>query len=195
VAIPAPIGILGGTFDPPHVAHLVLGECARVALGLERVLFIPAGGPWMKADRAGLSAREHRLAMTALAVAGNASFAVDDRECRRAGASYTVDTLEELAADGIVRPWLILGADAAGDLSRWKSPERVLELARVAVAPRLEASPLPPGAVVLDMPHLEISSTDIRRRVAKGLPIRYLVPASVEAYIWEHGLFRRGSRG
>lgn len=188
-----PIGILGGTFDPPHLAHLVLGECARVQLGLERIFFVPAGGPWMKAGRPALSAREHRLEMTRLAIAGNGHFAVDDRECRRAGESYTIDTLEELAAEGVTRPWLILGADAAADIGRWKAPERVVELARIAVAPRLDEPPgLPPDAIVLDMPRLELSSTDIRRRVASALPVRYLVPDAVAAYMAAHGLYRDG---
>ena len=194
-----PIGLLGGTFDPPHVGHLVLGECARVQLGLDRVCFMPAGDPWRKAAR-DVSSPSHRLAMTNLAIAGNPHFELDEREVERIGPTYTVDTLRALHAQGLDDIVLILGSDALADMPAWREPDVITVLARLAVAPKgadqseqawlaaqagLREPPIP-----VDMPPLPVSSTLVRERVRARLPIRYLVPEAVEEYIRLHGLYR-----
>lgn len=186
-----PLAILGGTFDPPHVGHLVLAECARVQFGASKVLFIPAGEPWRKTGRPVTPAAD-RLAMTSLAVADNSHFFVDDREILRSGPTYTVDTLESLRDEGYDSLILILGTDAVADMSTWKQPERIRQLATIVVARKGEAT-VEAGMRVVDMPNIGISSTEIRARVAAGKPIRYLVPSDVEAYIYEHGLYQRRS--
>jgi len=204
------IGVLGGTFDPPHVAHLAIAEEAREALGLERVVFVPAGEPWQKADRA-VSAGRLRLAMVERAIAGNASFAVDGREVGRQGPSYTVETVESLAAEleaavtgAAPETWFILSGEALRGFHTWREPERILELARLCVVPRggdarddvgafLERFPVAADRlVVLDRPRLAISSTEIRARVRAGRSIRYLVPDAVVALIAEYALYADG---
>ncbi|MCZ2110397.1 MAG: nicotinate-nucleotide adenylyltransferase [Dehalococcoidia bacterium] len=198
-----PLVLLGGTFDPPHLGHLVLAECARVQLGARFAIFLPAGDPWRKTGSAPgpprLSEHDvtpgmHRLEMTRLATRDNLAFRVDDREVRRAGPTYTADTLEELHREGHANLVLVIGTDALKDLVNWKSPERIRELARIAIAvkPGDDEADIPAAGAMerIDMPRLAISSTEIRERVAAGKPIRYLVPAAVEAYIAEHHLFR-----
>lgn len=194
-----PIGLLGGTFDPPHLGHLVLGECARVQLGLDRVTFIPAGDPWRKAS-GDVSSAAHRLAMTNLATGDNPHFSLDEREVERIGPTYTVDTLRELHAQGLDDVVLILGSDALADMPAWREPDVIAALARLAVAPKgadegeqawLAAQVgLREAPTVVEMPPLPVSSTLVRERVREGKPIRYLVPAAVEAYIDLHGLYR-----
>ncbi|GAB4336432.1 MAG: nicotinate-nucleotide adenylyltransferase [Dehalococcoidia bacterium] len=191
--------ILGGTFDPPHFGHLFLAECARHQFGLARVLFMPAGDPYRKEGRS-VSAAAHRLEMTRLAIHGNPAFVLDDRECRREGPTYTVDTLEELAAEGHRDLLLLLGADAIADMPNWKDAPRIAVLARIAVAlkdvtedelERLSREAgLPHTPTIVDMPPLAISSTLIRDRAGRGLPIRYLVPDPVARYIATHALYR-----
>lgn len=194
----APLVLLGGTFDPPHFGHLLLGECARVQFGAAEVRFLPAGDPYRKAGTrpggADPTPAYHRLAMTRLAVAGNSAFRVDDRETRRQGPTYTVDTLEELRAElGAGGPELILvlGSDAVADMPNWKTPGRILELARVVVAEKDGAARDERFARV-EMPRLPISSTLIRERVARRQPVRYLVPDAVAAYIAAEALYRPG---
>ncbi len=198
------LGVLGGTFDPVHLGHLAVAEEAREALGIERVLFVPAGDPWQKADRA-VTPAAHRLAMVELAIAGNPALAVDRGEVDRPGPSYTVDTLAELAAEARVAGrtpdlWFILAAEALDGLPTWREPERILALARLAVVPR-PGGPVDaaerfrsrfPGAtaVFLDAPNLAISGTQIRARVAAGRSIRYLVTPAVEAYVARCALYR-----
>jgi nicotinate-nucleotide adenylyltransferase len=165
----APLAILGGTFDPPHIGHLVLAECARVQFGAERVLFVPAGEQWRKSDRA-VSSREDRLAMVNRAIASNSHFFIDDREIRRAGPTYTVDTLESFRDEGYDNLNLILGSDAAADMPEWKQPERIRQLATIVVARKDKAS-VEAGTRVVDMPDIGISSTDILR-VANTRPLR-----------------------
>jgi nicotinate-nucleotide adenylyltransferase len=197
-----PTAILGGTFDPPHIGHLVLGECVRHQFGA-RLLFMPAGDPYRKRQLLVEGARvtmpspaAHRTAMTALAIAGNDAFALDDREVRRAGPSYTVDTLVELLREGGDRRQLllVLGSDAVDDMPNWKEPGRIRELVRILVALKPGAVPpaATPAADIIAMPPLPVSSTLIRARVAAGLPIRYLVPDSVAVYIHANGLYREG---
>jgi nicotinate-nucleotide adenylyltransferase len=128
--------------------------------------------------------------MTKLAVAGNDAFAVDDREMRRSGPTYTVDTLEELAREGMIRPYFIVGADALGDMRHWWRPERIGELASIVIAPRPGAGAAGHRYVELDMAAVSINSTDIRRRVREGLSVRYYVTEPVASYIRHHGLYR-----
>jgi len=195
-----PIGILGGTFDPPHLAHLAIAEEAREALGLSRVLFVPAGQPWQKADRP-VSPGRLRLAMVERAIAGNPYFFADSREVDRPGPSYTDETIAELAAETGGEPWFILSAEALAGLPTWRDPERILALARLCVVPR-DGAPdaalssfhahFPAAASrirVLDHPRLAISSTALRARVRAGRSIRYLVPDAVAALITEYALY------
>ena len=197
------IGILGGTFDPIHLGHLIIAEEAMASLGLDRVLFVPAGDPWMKADTA-ITPRQHRLAMVLAAVGGNPKFKVSPSEWERFGPSYTVETLEEFQEDYGLQTELffIIGADALKDFGKWHEPERVLELCTLAVVGRpsqesLDLSALEailPGigkrVVMVDDVAIGVSATDIRERVAEGRSIRYLVPAEVETYIQVHGLYK-----
>ena len=194
------IGVFGGTFDPIHLGHLIVAEDARIALGLDEVLFIPAGQPWFKSYRRVTDAC-HRLAMARLAVEGNPFFHVTDIEVRRSGPSYTVDTLAELReryakAEFVV----ILGIDALREIDRWHEPRLLFEMASVAGMARPGATLDPsvlnaaiPGASsrmrVLDSALIDISGTDIRGRVAEGQSVRYRVPAAVAAYIRENGLY------
>jgi len=208
--VPGSVGVFGGTFDPIHVAHLAVAAEAAEVLGLERVLFIPAGQPPHKPGRA-ISPAEHRLAMVELAVAGNARFAVDRRELDRDGPSYTVDTLAEIrsereAAALAGEVWLILAADAFLELMTWHEPRRVVELARLVVAPRdghptagpeFLATHLPDladRATFLDWPRLRLSGSELRTRAAAGRSLRYLVPDAVAAYIGDHALYRNQRR-
>lgn len=194
-----PTGILGGTFDPPHIGHLLMGECARVQLGLREVRFLPAGDPYHKAH-SGITAANHRLAMVRLAVEANPSFTVDDREVRREGATYTVDTLRELRDEGIEQIVLILGADTLATFGTWREPGAIVDLAIIAIAPKghtpediarlAREAGLPHDPVVIDMPTLAVSSTVIRNRLRRAAPVRYLVPEPVLAYIEQQRLYR-----
>lgn len=185
------IGILGGTFDPPHLAHLLAGETAYRELHLDEVRFVPAGAPWQKADRA-VSAPQHRWAMTQLAAAGVEYFVPDDREVVRDGWTYTVDTLKEF--DDGDELFLILGADAALNLPSWRRFEGVLARSSLVVAPRLGTDRAEVDAVVdvahwLGMPFLGISGTDVRDRAQRGHSIRFLVRENVWSYLQEHDLY------
>lgn len=184
-------GILGGTFDPPHLAHLVAGETARRELDLDVVTYLPAGRPWQKAWRE-VSDPRHRWEMTRLAVAGVPYFVADDREVIRDGWTYTADTLATFPeGEDLV---LILGADAAAGLLTWRSPEMVLQRARLAVMDRpgveraaVEAAVGEP--VWLQTPLLGISGTLLRARRRAGLSLRFLVPGAVLDYIESAGLY------
>jgi nicotinate-nucleotide adenylyltransferase len=195
------IGILGGTFNPPHLAHLICAQEAYLQLELDRVVWMPASIPPHKAveDEPG---PEHRLELCRLAVRDDQRFEVSDLEVARQGSSYTVDTLEELhsrAPDSEL--FLIVGGDIAAGLPEWREPERVLSFATLAVAQRRGTSQtaveealrgLRGGerARFFDMPTVGLSSTEIRRRVRSGTPIKYLVPEAVSAYIDHHKLYR-----
>jgi nicotinate-nucleotide adenylyltransferase len=196
-------GVFGGTFDPVHLGHLVLAEEARARLGLRQVLFVPAGHPWMK-DRA-ITSAPHRLAMLQLAVGDNPAFSLSRLEIDYPGCSYTAETLARLSGDMPgERLFFFLGRDALEDLARWKDPDRVLALAEMVVFPRA-GYPAPdltrlerllPGVGkrlhLMSGPLIQISSTEVRRRVREGLSIRYLVPRPVEEYILEKGLYKEG---
>ncbi len=192
------VGILGGTFDPVHIGHLVLAEAAREALSLDLVLFIPAGDPWRKADRA-VTAAEHRLEMLRLAIEDNAAFGISDIELRREGPTYTADTLEALAAERLDDEfYFIVGADALADLPNWHDPARIVRHATLAVAPRdvqevnataLNVPDVTSRIVTFTMPRIDVASTDIRAFAAAARSIRYLVPPAVERYIASHRLY------
>ena len=198
--VPGSVGIFGGTFDPIHHGHLAIAEEAREALGLERVWFVPASLPPHKPGRPVTPAAD-RLAMLRAAVAGNPVFDVSEVELLRGGPSYTVDTLAELRAAGVVDPWFILSAEALAGFPAWREPDRILELCRLAVVPRAGTEPLDAAWVeaafpgrgdrvrFLSGPLLPISGSVVRRRVAAGRSIRYLVPDPVARYIADHALY------
>ena len=199
------IGILGGTFDPPHLGHLLIAETARAALGLESVLFIPAGEPWLKSGQR-ITPATHRLRMVQLAVADNPDFCVCDCEVRRSGASYTVDTLRELrgAYPDSAEWYFIVGSDVLDQFHLWKEPEGILELCRLAVIERpggpddgvaalAERFPdaVASGAVVtVAGPRVDFSASELRRILAEGQSVRYQVPDAVAEYIKRHDLYR-----
>jgi nicotinate-nucleotide adenylyltransferase len=194
------VGILGGTFNPPHLGHLVCAQEAYLQLELDEVMLIPARIPPHKpvTDEPGV---EHRLELCRLAVQGDDRFTVSDLEVRRDGTSFTVDTLEQLSSQAPHNElFLIVGGDVAAGLPRWRAPERVLELATVAVAQRRGTSRaeidaalqgLPGGgrARFFRMPRIGVSSTLVRSRVRARQPIRYLVPDGVVDYIERCGLY------
>jgi nicotinate-nucleotide adenylyltransferase len=187
------VGLLGGTFDPPHVGHLVVAECARVELGLDQVRLLVAGDPWMKRS---VSTAEDRVALVGAAVADAPHLAVDDREVVRGGATYTVDTLAELRAEEPGVEWVfLLGADAAARLPEWERWEEATAAARFVVVTRpgheLEASSPASGRVEqLSVPRLEISSTELRERYHHGRATRFQVPPAVDDLVRERGLYR-----
>jgi nicotinate-nucleotide adenylyltransferase len=195
------IGVLGGTFDPPHLAHLALAVAAREVLRLDRVIFVPAGDPWRKAGR-GVSPAAMRLELVRAAVEALPWAEVSDVEVRREGPSYSQETLAELAGEGTAL-WFILGADALADMPHWHEPQSIVALARLAVARRPGAQgPLVPQALrervsgiedridVVPMEEIDISATEIRRRLAGGEPTHDLLAPAVRALIDERGWYR-----
>jgi nicotinate-nucleotide adenylyltransferase len=194
------VGFLGGTFNPPHLAHLICAQEAHLQLGLERVLVVPARVPPHKPvdDEPGM---EHRLELCRLAIGDDERFQICDLESRRDGPSYTVDTLEELHSEmPDSQLFLIVGSDVAAGFSRWRAPERILSMATFAVAERpgtartdveaaLEGLPGGDQARFFDMPEIEISSTMLRERVRAGASTRYLMPDAVREYIDRHNLY------
>ena len=187
------LGVFGGTFDPPHLGHLVAASDAAQALGLHRVLWIPAAVHPFK--RAAVQATpEARLEMARAAVEGDPRFEADALELERAGPSYTVDTLRALQARyPAAELHFFTGADNLRDLPKWKEPGEVARLARlVVVSRRGEGVPegLPYPAVAVAVTRVDVSSTEVRRRVRAGETIRYLVPEPVRAVIERRGLYR-----
>jgi len=182
---------MGGTFDPPHIAHLLAGESAYRDLDLDIVHFIPAGAPWQKAGQPVTDA-DHRLAMTELATSGVEYFVADDREVTREGWSYTADTLAEF--DDEDELFLIVGTDTAARMLTWDRIDEVLRQSQIAVAPRLgtdrsdvEATEIP--FIWLDMPVVAISATDVRDRAESGKSYRFLVRPNVYRYIESNRLY------
>lgn len=191
------IGLFGGTFDPPHAGHLAIAEWAREQLRLDRVLFVPAGTPPHKRGRR-MSSAAARVAMTRLAVRGHPAFRVSTLEVRRAGPSFTADTLRDLhAAFPGARLFLIMGEDSLDDFRTWHEPGAIAALATLAVARRPDrprTRPRPPrGVVWLDNPGLDLSSSGIRARARAGRSVRYLVPDAVAAYMVRRRLYRRSA--
>lgn len=186
--------MLGGTFDPPHVGHLVAALDSRAALDLDRVLLVVAGNPWQKRDRVVASA-EDRLALVTAAVQDVPGLEASAIEVEREGASVTADTLEALAEDGRAL-FLILGADAVANMPTWKRLEDTSSLATVVVVERAGEHAEPPGdgwrVQHVAIPRLDVSSSDVRARIAAGRPIDGLVPPAVVREIAERGLYTAG---
>jgi len=193
------IGLLGGTFDPIHVGHLFMGEVAADRLGLERVIFIPAGNPPHKLSEPE-AGPEHRLAMVNEAVRGTPGFEVSEIEIRRDGPSYTVDTVQEIRSTigPRVEIYLIIGSDSLHELAAWRRSEELVSAVTLAVCPRpgfpAEAASPPRGSRVnvLDTGGVsfDVSSTAVRKLIREGRSVRYLVPAGVFEYIRASGLYK-----
>jgi len=197
------IGVLGGTFDPVHLGHLAIAEEAVQRLSLDRVIFIPAGQPWLKVKRK-ITSAEHRKKMIELAISDRHLFELSTIEVERSGPSYTVDTLHDLQKElgGKAKFFLILGWDSLNELPRWHNPVELMKLCRLVAFTRLDSKPpdlealeasvpgIKQSTLLLDIKPIDISSTDIRMRVAEGLPISGLVPYEVEKYIRKHNLYR-----
>jgi nicotinate-nucleotide adenylyltransferase len=196
------IGIFGGTFDPIHIGHLVLAEQCREQCQLDEVWFVPAAQPPHKAG-ATISAAKARCEMIEFAIAGHSQFKLNRIELDRTGPSFTVTTLEQLRAEDSGRElFLLIGADSLRDLPLWREPQRILELATVVAVNRGDHPPADVSIIAqqlgsaaalrvqrVRMPGLDISATDLRRRVLEGRSIRYLVPRAVETYIAHHRLY------
>lgn len=189
------VGLLGGSFDPVHLGHLIVARAVAEALGLDEVRFLPTAAQPLKQGVHGAAVRD-RVAMVTAAIAGEPGFALEAIEADRPGPSYTVDTLRALRAREPGRAFaLLLGADAVRDLGQWREAEALPGLARLVAFTRAGA-PRPAHPLldqVVEVPAVEISSTDIRRRVAAGQSIRYLVPEAVVDYIARQGLYRNGN--
>jgi nicotinate-nucleotide adenylyltransferase len=200
------IGVFGGTFDPPHLGHLIVAAELRWALRLDRLLFVPAGRPPHK-PAAIVSDDDDRLAMLELALADDPSFEVSTDDLDRPGPSFTADLLALLSARMSPATLVFLmGEDSLRDLPNWSRPEQIVTLAEIGVAtrPGIEVdlasvyAAVPPAAgriSLVETPSIGISSTDLRQRVAEGAPIRHQVPAEVEAFIARRGLYREIGRG
>ena len=185
------IGLLGGSFDPVHHGHLIVAQVASESLGLDELRFVPAREQPFKRGRHAAAAA-HRAAMLDLAVAGTRGFAVERAELAREGPSYTVETLLGLRTREPGVAWtLLLGADAAAELESWHRAEELPGLARIVVFAR-PGTPIPPSLLIagtVEVPAVEISATEIRRRVREGRPVRYWVPDAVAEYMVRHRLY------
>ncbi len=200
----ANIGILGGTFNPVHMGHLIAAQSAAESYDLSKVLFIPCSTPPHK-GRSSLASTEHRLAMLGAAIEGNLRFEICDLEVRRGGPSYTIDTVRKLRCQHPHCPLhFIIGADTLVELHLWKDIDELLTLCRFVtlarpgtpvdqIQPRdLGLDPPWPERLLKDVcrgPAVSISSSDIRHRLAEGMSVRYLVPPEVEMYVLEHGIY------
>ena len=193
------IGVFGGAFDPPHLAHVALVRSAIDALQLDEVRVLPTGQPWHRLGS--LTDASHRLAMTRLAFAGVPQVVVDDREIRRAGPSYTVDTLTEMAREQPAQWYLLIGDDQRRSLPAWHRIDEIARLAIICAAARdlqvaawhtgePDATTVPgPQIQPLPMPLMPISATDIRERLSRQTGVDGLVSPAVERYIHEHHLY------
>jgi nicotinate-nucleotide adenylyltransferase len=192
-AVAERIGILGGTFDPPHIGHLLLAQDALDQLGLSRLLLLPAARQPLK-ESAEMTAAAHRLAMVRLLAGLDPRLEVEAMEVERAGLSFTVETLRELAArHPAARFVLVMGEDTAATLPQWRDPSGIAALAEIAIAVRGEqvgAAPAGFRSTRLRARRVDVSATEIRARVAAGKSVRGLVPEDVAAYIAAHGLYR-----
>lgn len=188
------IGVLGGTFDPIHLGHLAAASEVYDVLGLDQILLVPTFAQPLKA--APLASDEQRVAMCEVAIQGDARLAVSRVDVERGGATFTVDTLADLREQfPDAELTFISGADSLATLERWKDAERLLGLARFVgvTRPGHAVPPLPANVPVVEVPSVAVSSTEVRRRVGAGAPIKYLVPDAVVAYIEEHSLYLGGS--
>ena len=189
------IGLMGGTFDPIHAGHLVAASEAADQAQLDEVLFVPSGQPWQKTHRV-ISASEHRAAMVALAIESDTRFSLNLMEINRSGPSFTIDTVNEVSrAYPSSEVLVIVGSDAAKNVNTWHQAQALIDDVHFLVMARsghqISRQEIPmTHATVIDMPELEISSSDIRRRVTSGHSIRYLLPDCVADYIDKHQLYR-----
>lgn len=192
------IGLYGGTFDPVHIAHLIIADIACEELHLDRLVFMPCASPPHK-NNAQLTPGEDRLSMLELAIAGHSQFSCSDYEIRQGGTSYTIDTVQYLYKQYNLSKrdfFLIIGADNLAEFHTWKHPEKILEICQLGVAARpdhkLIFTPgnLQPEVTRLSVPLLEISSTMIRQRVQCDQSITFFVPGPVQEYIHQHHLYR-----
>ncbi len=193
------IGVLGGTFDPIHYGHLAAAEEARAKLSLREVIFVVAGVPPHKLDEE-ITPVEDRYAMVELAIASNPHFSLSRIDIDRPGPSYTVDTIALLRQKYTEEIYFIMGMDSLMEIDTWHEPQRLIRLCRLVAVERPGYEPdlerleeTIPGITarteIIDMPEMEISSTDLQRRVHQGLPIKYQVPPEVEEYIYKHRLY------
>ena len=199
---PRRIGLLGGSFDPPHQAHLALARLALQALQLDELRWLPAGAPWQKAGRQ-LAPAVHRRAMVAALIAGEPGFVIDDHELQRSGPTYTLDTVLALRAEQPLAEWfMVIGQDQYARLDTWHGWQQLLPLLTWAVAGRAGQDPTPPAAlaavphrvVALSLPRTDIAASDIRTRLSVGQPVTPLVGEAVARYIDQHGLYQAGNR-
>ena len=190
------IGVFGGTFDPPHIGHLLLASDAREALALDRLIFVPAATQPLKVNTPPIASARDRLEMVRLAVADDANYTIDDTEIDRKGLSFTVDTLEQLSRKNPgAKLFLLLGEDSLAGVDGWRSPERIRELATLAVMRRSGSEQSPVARIANDVTNVsarrvDVSSTEIRERLRAGKSIKGFVPESVERFIEARGLYR-----
>ncbi|MCL4114563.1 UNVERIFIED_CONTAM: hypothetical protein GTU68_061266 [Idotea baltica] len=186
------LGVLGGTFDPVHYGHLLLAECCREELQLDQVWFIPTGNPPHK-ESAGISPGKHRCEMLELATAGMPDFVVSRMEQDKTETTYTVDTLQQLTDEDVKRDlFFIMGADSLLDLKNWRDPEGIANLATIVAVNRGRAA-LPGRSLLVDelqIPAIDLSASDIRKRHQTGASIRFRVPRAVEMYLAENSLYK-----
>jgi len=191
------LGVMGGTFDPIHYGHLVTAQEALHQFELDEVVFVPTGRPWMK-EHGVVSPAEDRYLMTVIATASNPRFSVSRVEVDREGPTYTIDTLRSIKEISGADLFFITGADAVLEIFQWKDPQELFDMAHFIAATRPgydvaeleEQAAAHEGITAMSIPALAISSTDIRTRVARGRPIRYLVPEGVVSYVGKAGLYR-----
>jgi nicotinate-nucleotide adenylyltransferase len=193
--VPERVGVFGGTFDPPHLGHLVTAVNVRHAVGLDRLLLVVNNVPWQKLGTRPISAADDRAAMVEAAVQGAEGIEASRLEIDRGGLSYTADTLQALLDERTDRElFVVLGSDAAAGLPTWERVAEVRSLATVVVVDRPGSEPQAPLPgwrwVRVEVPRIEVSSTDLRARVADGRPLDYLVPDAVVACIEERRLYR-----
>ncbi|MFQ6607069.1 MAG: nicotinate-nucleotide adenylyltransferase [Fidelibacterota bacterium] len=193
------ICIFGGTFDPPHIGHLIIAEMVKESEDFDKMIFIPAGIPPHKAET-DVSTIEDRLAMLRLALEGNKNFELSNVEIKRGGISYAIDTIRELKQRYNLKSreiYFLIGSDSLKEFHTWHEPEKILEESQVLVAARPGFRPSWISPEILshihfaNVPQIEISSSLLRQRIIAGLTVRYAVPYPVEAYILEKGLYRR----
>ncbi len=190
------VGVFGGTFDPPHVGHMLLASDVREALKLDRLIFVPTGVQPLKVDNPPVASPQDRLEMVRPAVADDAYYTVEDAEINRKGLSYTVDTLEHLSQHiPAAKLFLLLGEDALATFDKWRNPGRIRELATVALMRRGGSSSsrledIPEAVIEVTTRRIDVSSTEIRERLRADKSIKGFVPESVERFIDARGLYR-----